>query len=91
LLPASLGSESASDVSRLALDAVEALEMPDDLLNALARNATARRRFEAFPPGSREIILTWIAAAKRPETRTARVAETVRLAAENKRANHYRQ
>lgn len=79
------------DGSWTALDAVEALEMPEDLTRALRSNAKARAHFEAFPPGSRKIILTWIAAAKRPATRAARVAETVRLAAENRRANHYRQ
>ena len=91
--PAGLAKVEAAkrDGSWTALDAVEALEMPDDLSRALRRNATARRHFEAFPPGSRKIILTWIASAKKPETRAARVAETVRLAAENRRANHYRQ
>ena len=79
------------DGSWTALDAVEALEMPDDLARALKQNATARRHFEAFPPGSRKIILTWIASARRAETRAARVAETVRLAAENRRANQHRE
>ena len=79
------------DGSWSALDAVEALEMPADLAAALRKNAAARRHFAAFPPGSRKIILTWIAAAKRPETRAARIAETVRLAADDVRANHYRQ
>ena len=37
------------------------------------------------------IILWWIVSAKRPMTRAARVAETVRLVAENIRANHWRQ
>ena len=75
------------DGSWTALDAVEALEVPDDLARALKKNATARRHFETFPPGSRKIILTWIASARKAETRAARVAETVRLAAENRRAN----
>ena len=74
-----------------ALDSVEALEVPSDLDQALQANADAARNFAAFPPSSKKIILTWIASAKRPETRAKRVAETVTLAARNIRANHYRQ
>jgi uncharacterized protein YdeI (YjbR/CyaY-like superfamily) len=36
-------------------------------------------------------ILEWIANAKRAETRAKRVEETARLAAENIRANQWRQ
>jgi uncharacterized protein YdeI (YjbR/CyaY-like superfamily) len=71
-----------------ALDAVEALELPDDLAAAFARDAAAKANYDAFPPSSRKLILTWIAGAKRPETRARRIEETVRLAARNVRANH---
>lgn len=70
------------------LDSVEALELPDDLAAALARNAKAKANYDAFPPSSKKIILTWLATAKRPETRTRRIEETVRLAEQNIRANH---
>ena len=73
------------------LDKVEALEVPADLAAALDRNEKAKEHFNAFPPSSKKIILTWIESAKRDETRKKRVGESVRLAAENKRANHYRQ
>lgn len=72
-----------------AIDHVEALTMPEDLNAALARNTTARRHFEAFPPGSRKIILHWISNAKAPATRSKRIRETVALAAKKIRANHY--
>jgi uncharacterized protein YdeI (YjbR/CyaY-like superfamily) len=72
------------------LDAVEALEEPEDLATSLVANPAARANYEAFPPSSRKIILTWIATAKREETRRKRIDETVRLAAENVRANHGR-
>ena len=49
-----------------AMRAAERLEVPDDLAAALATNADAKRFFEAFPPSSKKIILTWIASAKRP-------------------------
>ncbi len=76
-----------ADGSWNALDEVEALTLPDDLREALANNIDARRHFEAFPPGSQKMILYWIVSAKRPETRAKRIAETVRLAAQNIRAN----
>ena len=72
------------------LDSAEALEAPKDLVAAFARNGPARVNYDAFPPSSKKAILTWIASAKRPETRARRVEETVRLAAQNLRANHPR-
>lgn len=70
------------------LDSVEALEEPHDLEAALNASPAARANFDAFPPSSKKLILTWIATAKREETRRRRVEETVRLAARNVRANH---
>ncbi|HEX2619420.1 MAG TPA: YdeI/OmpD-associated family protein [Phototrophicaceae bacterium] len=72
-------------------DAVEELTVPNDLAAALSENETARVNFEAFSPSSKKSILWWIESAKRPETRAKRIEETVRLAAENIRANQSRQ
>ena len=69
-----------------ALDSAEALEVPDDLAEALAANKKAKLAFDGFPPSARKLILWWIGSAKRPPTRAARIEETVRLAAEGKRA-----
>jgi uncharacterized protein YdeI (YjbR/CyaY-like superfamily) len=69
-----------------ALDAIERLEVPEDLDAALDANATARAHFDAFPPGARKQILYRISQAKRPETRAKRVEEAVRLAEQNLRA-----
>jgi uncharacterized protein YdeI (YjbR/CyaY-like superfamily) len=74
-----------------ALDAVEELEEPADLRRALDRQPAARRYWDAFPPSTRRAILEWIGNAKKPETRGKRVAETAELAAENVRANQWRQ
>lgn len=76
-----------ADGSWTTLDAVEALEEPFDLTRALAKNKIARDRFDAFPPGSRKIILQWINSAKTAITRTKRINEAVALAAKNIRAN----
>lgn len=72
-------------------DAIEELTVPDDLAAALLENPTAKDYFDAFPPSSKKNILWWIESAKKPETRAKRVEETVRMAAENLRANHFRQ
>jgi uncharacterized protein YdeI (YjbR/CyaY-like superfamily) len=73
------------------LDAIDELVMPADLVGRLSANAEAKRNFEAFSTSSKKIILFWIASAKREETRQKRIEETVRLAARNIKAAHYRQ
>ena len=65
--------------------------IPDDLQALLNKNKTALHNFMAFPPSSKRIILEWILNAERPETRQKRIEETVSLAAQNIKANHYRQ
>jgi uncharacterized protein YdeI (YjbR/CyaY-like superfamily) len=74
-----------------ALDEVEEMTIPEDLQKAFAQNQTAFSNFEKFPRSSKRNILEWIMNAKRPETRHARIEETVQLASENIKANHYRQ
>ena len=65
--------------------------IPDDLQALLNKNKTALKNFLAFPPSSKRIILEWILNAKKPETRQKRIEETVKLAKDNIKANHYRQ
>jgi uncharacterized protein YdeI (YjbR/CyaY-like superfamily) len=72
------------------LDAVERLEVPADLTAALTARPAAAEHFAAFPRSTRRAILEWIAAARRSETRAARVEETAVLAARNERANQWR-
>jgi uncharacterized protein YdeI (YjbR/CyaY-like superfamily) len=74
-----------------ALDAVEALTVPEDLLAALASVSGAGENFANFPKSAKRGILEWISNAKQPATRAKRVAETARLAAQNIRANQWRQ
>lgn len=71
-------------------DAIEAGTVPDDLAAALAEQPPAAANFDAFPKSARRMILVWIASAKRPETRAARVLEAATLAARNERANQPR-
>ncbi len=75
-----------------ALDKVENLELPSDLVKRFrAAPPAARKNFDAFPRSVKRAILEWIHSAKKPETRDKRVAETVTLAAKNVRANQWRQ
>ncbi|MDX2243828.1 MAG: YdeI/OmpD-associated family protein [Leptolyngbyaceae cyanobacterium bins.302] len=92
MMPAGLAKVEAAkaDGSWNALDAIEALEIPPDLEQALASYAAAQQNFEAFPKSVKRGILEWIATAKKPETRAKRIAETAELAAKNQRANQWR-
>ena len=56
--------------------------MPPDLAAALAATPGAAAHWEGFRPSARKQILLWLATARRPETRAARIAETARLAAD---------
>jgi uncharacterized protein YdeI (YjbR/CyaY-like superfamily) len=69
------------------LDAVERLELPDDLQAALDARPPARAHWEAFPRSPRRALLQWIALAKRAETRARRIEETAAAAQRNERAN----
>jgi uncharacterized protein YdeI (YjbR/CyaY-like superfamily) len=93
IAPAGLEKVEAAklDGSWSALDEVEALIIPIDLQEALEANPPANQYFETFPRSVKRAILEWIAHAKKPETRAKRIDETARLAAENKRANQWRQ
>ncbi len=72
-----------------ALDEVENLIIPEDLLGALKKRKQAYAYYEAFPRSAKRVILEWINSAKRPETRRKRIRETVLLASKNIRANSY--
>jgi uncharacterized protein YdeI (YjbR/CyaY-like superfamily) len=72
-----------------ALNDVDQILVPSDLQQEFAKNKKAAGYFEAFPRSAKRGILEWILSAKRPETRQKRIQETVRLAAENIRAQQY--
>jgi uncharacterized protein YdeI (YjbR/CyaY-like superfamily) len=93
MAPAGLKVVKAAQVSGMwtKLDTVEALQIPPDLDNAFLSSKTARNHFDAFPKSVKRGILEWILQAKKPETRMARIAETVEKAKDNIRANQWRQ
>lgn len=93
MMPAGLAKIEAAkkDGSWSLYDEIETLTIPSDLEQALADNAAAKTYFEAFSPSVKKGILWWIKSAKRPDTRAKRIADTVRLAAQNKRAQFDRE
>lgn len=87
LAPAGL---RALDVARAngswtVLDGPEAGIEPDEFAAALDADPVARANWDAFPKSVKKFGLTHIAMAKRPETRSARIAKIVADAAEGKR------
>ena len=63
-------------------DEVDALIVPDDLDNYLAKRKGARDYYEGLSNSKKKIILYWIASAKRTETRERRVLEVAESASE---------
>jgi uncharacterized protein YdeI (YjbR/CyaY-like superfamily) len=91
--PAGLAAieRAKADGSWTKLDAVEALTEPEELRTALDAVPQAREAWDAFPRSARRALLEWIGSAKRPATRTSRIAVTVSEAAQGRRANQPRQ
>lgn len=58
-------------------------QMPDDLNTLFLKNKKAKENFQQFSYSIRKQFLSWIDAAKRPETRTARLQQTVLMAKAN--------
>ncbi len=92
MMPAGLATVDAAkaDGSWAAMDAVENLEVPNDLADAFAKHAGSGDHFEGFPRRVKWGILHWIWSAKRPATRAKRIEETARLAQANERPKQFR-
>jgi len=59
--------------------------MPDDLTEVLSKDTKALANFLAFPASYRKRFFFWIDSAKRPETKAARIKQTLLMAAANKK------
>jgi uncharacterized protein YdeI (YjbR/CyaY-like superfamily) len=79
-----------ADGSWEALDAVMALEVPDDLRRALDANPNAAAFFPGLSASQQQMILGWVGQARSPETRQRRVAEVADSAAQGLRAGLWR-
>ena len=69
--------------ARKAAKAVAAPRIPSDLGKALRDIENAYANFRRFPASQRRGMIGWIVAAKRPQTRAKRVAETAKFAGWN--------
>ena len=65
--------DSLNDVEKIS----RGVDLPADLLEALAREPRAMEIFEKRPPSEKKLWGYWVLNAKKPETRARRVAETV--------------
>lgn len=59
--------------------------LPDDLSEALDKDAEAMANFEKYPASQVKMFLYWIGSAKTEVTRKRRIQKTVEMAANNKR------
>lgn len=75
-----------ADGSWTILDDVEAGILPADLSAALDAHQGALAAWEGFPPGARRAMHQWVIAAKRPQTRAARIEQIISEAAAGRRA-----
>lgn len=63
------------------------LPVPEELIAGFATNAAAKAVWDGFAPSHRRDYSEWIGEAKRPETRAARVAQSLDWIAEGKSRN----
>lgn len=70
-----------------ALNDIDEMIIPKDLLSAFNKNKKAFENWLQFSDSSKKMILYWIKSAKKDETRIKRIDETVQLAAKNIKAN----
>src|SRR5690606_34096616 len=75
-----------NDGSWWALDDVENLIIPEDLLGAFKAQSLAYTNYEAFSPSYKKNYLYWLNSAKRIETREKRIAEIIQLCKENRKS-----
>lgn len=61
------------------MDDVDALILPDDLLEKLNTNSDAFAFFNAINPSSKRFVLRWLKLAKSSETRSKRIDELFKL------------
>jgi len=66
-----------------ALDAVERLEVPEDLAIAFDSYPDAAANWQGFNRSTKRATLEWIVTAKRPDTRARRIALAAQSAADN--------
>jgi uncharacterized protein YdeI (YjbR/CyaY-like superfamily) len=72
------------------LDGIEALIIPDDLLEELKNHKGSMDYFESLSKSAKKILLYWVISAKRKETRQKRIVEIAENACENLKPKQFR-
>jgi hypothetical protein len=76
---ASVGAGDAVTTSLRVDDGSADIELPAVLVDAIARNRTAKDKFEALSAACRREYAAWVGGAKKQETRATRAAEAVAM------------
>lgn len=71
------------------LDEVEELVIPKDLAKAFKSHPGSKDFFTGLSRSIKKMMLHWVIAAKRPETREKRITELVELAAQKKKPKQF--
>ena len=61
------------------------ITMPIEFKQALAKNKTAGKYFSRLAPSYRRRYIGWVVIAKKPETRTKRIRESIRMLEQGKK------
>ena len=72
------------------LDDVEALVVPADLKEELAKHKDARAYFDSLSNSAKKILLYWVISAKRPATRQKRIQEIAENAGKQMKPKQFR-
>ena len=72
------------------LDEIEALVVPEDLKEELAKYLDAKQFFDGLSKSVKKILLHWVVSAKRPETRQERILEIAQNASEKLKPKKFR-
>jgi hypothetical protein len=76
---AAVGPGDRVEASMCVDDGSAAVELPPALAAAMARNKTARAKFDALSPACRREYAAWVGGAKKEATRAARAASAVEM------------
>lgn len=82
---AGLDIGAAYPVEIVADDEERLVDVPEDLVVALAAEPTAEAAFNALAPSHRKEFVRWVGEAKRESTRADRIAKTVEMVREGRR------
>ncbi len=72
------------------LDEVEALVIPKDLKDELAKGKASMQYFDSLSKSVKKVLLYWVVSAKRTETRQKRILEIAESARENLKPKQFR-